>query len=151
LKAASGTSGANSALVARHIIGLEKISSQKGGKLSVQDGAMKFDDGKDTVQVPAASIDAIFVGSETTQSGGKVGRVVKTAAIAAPYSSGKVLTLLMRTKVDILTLSYHDAGGALHAAIFAVPIGQAADVRKQLVAAGAREGAGQEAKEGAQP
>jgi hypothetical protein len=77
--------------------------------------------------------------------------VVKTAAIAAPYSSGKVLTLLMRTKVDILTLSYHDAGGALHAAIFAVPIGQAADVRKQLVAAGAREGAGQEAKEGAQP
>jgi len=151
LKAASGTSGANSVLVARHIIGLEKISSQKGGKLSVQDGAMKFEDGKDTVQVPAPSIDAIFVGSETTQSGGKVGRVVKTAAIAAPFESGKVLTLLMRTKVDILTVSYRDAGGALHAAIFAVPIGQASDLRTRLVAAGARDGAGQELKERAQP
>jgi hypothetical protein len=151
LKAASGTSGANSVLVARHIIGLEKISSQKGGRLSVQDGAMKFEDGKDAVQVPAPSIDAIFVGSETTQGGGKVGRVVKTAAIAAPFESGKVLTLLMRTKVDILTVSYRDAGGALHAAIFAVPIGQASDLRTRLVAAGARDGAGQELKERAQP
>jgi hypothetical protein len=151
LKAASGTSGANSVLMARHVIGLEKISSQKGGKLSVQNGAMKFDDGKDTVQVPANSIDAIFVGSETTQAGGKTGRVVKTAAMAAPFESGKVLTLLLRTKVDILTVSYRDTDGALHAAIFALPIGQATDLRTQLVAAGAREGVGRELKERAQP
>jgi hypothetical protein len=151
LKAASGTSGASTTLVVRHIIGLEKISSQKSGRLSVQNGAMQFEDGKDAAKVPASSIDAIFVGSETTQSGGRVGRVVKTASIAAPYSSGKVLTLLLRTKVDILTVSYHDAGGALHAAIFALPIGQAAELRTQLIASGAREGAGQELKERAQP
>ena len=55
----------------------------------------------------------------------------------------------MRTKVDILTVSYRDDGGALHAAIFALPIGQAIDMRTQLVAAGAREGApaGDESKE----
>ena len=152
LKAVSGTNGANPALAVRHVIGLEKISSQKSGRLSVQNGAMQFDAGKDAAKVPASSIDGVFVGTETTQGGGRVGRGVKTAAIAAPYGSGKVLSLLMRTKVDILTVSYRDAGGALHAAIFALPLGQATDMRTQLVAAGARVGASteQESKEGKQ-
>ena len=43
----------------------------------------------------------------------------------------------MRTKVDILTLSYHDTDGALHGVIFALPIGQAEQMRTQLVQAGA--------------
>jgi len=153
LKADSGTGGASPALMVRHVIGLEKISSQKSGRLSVQNGAMQFDAGKDAVKITVSSIEGIFVGTETTQGGGRVGRGVKTAAIAAPYGSGKVLSLLMRTKVDILTISYRDAGGALHAAIFALPIGQATDMRTQLVAAGAREGAsaGLELKERTQP
>jgi len=143
----------HSALIVRHVIGLENIRSQQSGKLFLQNGTMQFDGGKNFVaKVPATSIDGVYVGSETTQGGGKVGRVVKTAAIAAPYESGKVLTLLLRTKVDILTISYHDNGGALHGAIFALPKGQAADVRTQLLAAGAREGAPpqQELKERAQ-
>jgi hypothetical protein len=153
MKAVSGTSGAIPALTVRHVIGLENTSPQKSGRLSLQNGAMQFDAGKDAVKVPVSSIDGVFVGTETTQGGGKVGRGVKTAAIAAPYGSGKVLSLLMRTKVDILTVSYRDAGGALHAAIFALPIGQATDMRTQLVAAGAWEGtsAGQELKERTQP
>lgn len=150
LAAGSGTTGAAGPLMVRHIIGLDNISSQKSGSLTVQNGTMQFSGGKSVANVPATSIDAIFVGSETTQSGGKVGRVVKTAAMAAPYESGKVFSLLMRTKVDILTLSYRDTGGALHAAIFALPIGQANDMRTKLVAAGAREGASQELKERAQ-
>jgi hypothetical protein len=151
LAAGSGTTGAAAPLTVRHIIGLEKISSQKGGSLTVESGAMQFNGGKDVAKVPVTSIDAIFVGTETTQAGGKVGRVVKTASMAAPYSSGKVLTLLMRTKVDILTISYRDTAGALHAAIFALPIGQANDMRTKLVTAGAREGASPELKERAQP
>jgi hypothetical protein len=143
------TGGDHPVLMVRHIIGLENISSQKSGRLTLEHGTMQFKGGKDAAQVPIKSIDAIFVGTEVTQSGGKVGRVVKTASMAAPYESGKVLSLLMRTKVDILTISYRDTGGALHAAIFALPIGQATDVRTQLVAAGAREGdsAGHELKE----
>jgi len=114
---------------------------------------MQFTGGKGVAKVPVTSIDGIYVGSETTQSGGKVGRGVKTAAIAAPYGSGKVLSLLMRTKVDILTISYHGTGSALHAAIFALPMGQGMDMRAQLIAAGARESAFavQELKEGKQP
>ena len=51
--------------------------------------------------------------------------------------SGRALSILMRSKVDILTVSYHDAAGALHGAIFALPIGQAEGMRAQLVQAGA--------------
>ena len=147
LAVGSGTTGATAPLMVRHIIGLENISSQKSGTLTVQNGAMQFSGGKIVAKVPATSIDAIFVGTETTQAGGPVARVVKTASMAAPYESGKVLSLLLRTKVDILTISYRDTGGALHGAIFALPIGQGNDMRTKLVSAGAREGGAQELKE----
>ena len=121
----------------RHVIGLDTIKRNATGKLTVQEGNLRFKTNSTEKTVPVASIDDIFVGTETTQSGGKTGRVVKTAAIAAPYESGKVLTILMRTKVDILTVSYHDPDGGLHGAIFALPIGQAVLLRTQLIQAGA--------------
>ena len=121
----------------RHVIGLDTIKRNATGTLTVQDGALRFKTGKTETSVPILSINDIFVGTETTQSGGKTARVVKTAAIAAPYESGKVLTILMRTKVDILTVSFHDADGGLHGAIFALPIGQASVMRTQLTQAGA--------------
>ncbi len=121
----------------RHVIGLDTIKRNATGKLTVHDGTLSFKTGKQESTVPIASIDDIFIGTETTQSGGKTGRVVKTAAIAAPYESGKVLTILMRSKVDILTVSFRDPAGALHGAIFALPIGQAAPMRTQLMQAGA--------------
>jgi hypothetical protein len=121
----------------RHVIGLENIQRNATGMLTVQDGALLFKTSKAEEKVPVASIDDIFVGTETTQAGGKKGRAVKTAAMAAPYGSGRTLSLLMRTKVDILTVSFHNPDGALHGVIFALPIGQAAPVRMQLIQAGA--------------
>jgi hypothetical protein len=143
-KAVSTPRAASPAIVVRHVIGLEKINPQKSGKLTVQNGSMHFDGGKESAIVAAASIDGIFVGSETTQTGGAASRVVKTAAMAAPFESGRVLSLLMRTKVDILTISYRDGEGALHGAILALPIGRGTDVRAQLITAGARSGASAE-------
>ena len=104
---------------------------------------MQFTAKKAEATVPASSIEDIFVGTETTQSGGKAGRVVKTAAIAAPFGSGKVLTLLMRTKLDILTVVYRGADGGVHGVIFALPKGLAESMRTQLVAAGAHASAPQ--------
>lgn len=121
----------------RHIIGLDVVKLNATGKLTVQDGVLEFKTGKAGNKVPVSSIDDVFIGTETTQGGGKKGRAVKTAAIAAPYESGRALTILMRTKVDILTVSFHDPEGALHGAIFALPIGQAEQVRAQLIQAGA--------------
>ncbi len=44
---------------------------------------------------------------------------------------------MMRTKVDILTVAFHDSDGAMHGAIFALPKGQAEPMRAQLIQAGA--------------
>jgi len=128
---------ADASLSARHVIGLENIKRNASGKLTIQNGVMRLDAGKENGQVPIASIDDITIGSETTQGGGKAGTVAKTAAIAAPYESGAALTVLLRAKVDILTLAYRDPGGGIHGAILALPKGQAETVRGQLVAAGA--------------
>jgi hypothetical protein len=98
---------------------------------------MHFDASKANAQVPITSIDNVTIGTETTQAGGTAGNVAKTAAIAAPYESGAALTVLLRAKVDILTLAYRDPSGGIHGAILALPKGQAEKTRAQLVAAGA--------------
>jgi hypothetical protein len=121
----------------RHIIGLEDIKKNAAGTLVVQDGMLVFMTGKAGDKVPVSSISDVFIGTENTQLRGKTARVVKTAAMAAPYETGRALTILMRTKVDILTVSFHDPDGALHGAIFALPIGQAEPLREQLIKAGA--------------
>ena len=136
----------------RHVIGLDTIKLNATGQLTIQGDALEFKTGTDQSTVPVSSIDDIFIGTETTQSGGKTGTAVKTAAIAAPYGSGKALTLLMRNKVDILTVSFHDPEGAVHGAIFALPIGQAEQLRAQLIQAGAHASPSQEkVSEGSKP
>jgi len=122
---------------ARHVIGLENVKRNRAGKLTVQNGGMQFETRTTNTEVPTMAIDDISIGSETTQAGGKAGTVARTAAIAAPYDSGAVLSLLLRTKVDILTVSYRDSDGGLHAAILALPRSQAEQERAQLIAAGA--------------
>lgn len=134
---------------ARHVIGLEHVKRNSPGKLTIQNAAMQFQAGATDAKVPIASIDDLSVGSETTQAGGKAGTVAKTAAIAAPYDTGAALSVVMRTKVDILTVSNRDSSGGLHFAILAVPKGQGEQQRAQLIAAGAHasEPAGGELKE----
>jgi hypothetical protein len=129
---------AETKILARNVIGLENVKLNSSGTLTIQNGAMQFDTGSTAAKVPVASIEDVVVGSETTQAGGKTGTVVKTAAIAAPFESGKTFSLLLRTNVDILTVAYRDAGGGLHFAVLALPKGQGDQERAQLLASGAR-------------
>jgi len=111
---------------ARHVIGLENVKRNRAGKLTVQNGVMQFEAGTTDAKVPTAAINDLSIGSETTQAGGKVGTVAKTVALAAPYDSGAALSLLLRTKVDILTVSYRDSGrraARCHPGIAAKPSG----------------------------
>jgi hypothetical protein len=121
----------------RHIIGFENVKAQQSGTLSVQSGALLFDAVKSQAQIGISSIDDILTGSETTQSNSRTSRGIELAAVAAPYGSGRAVSLLVRKKVDILTLLYRDANHGIHGAIFSVPKGRAADFRMQLIAAGA--------------
>ena len=141
--AASFAHGETAAPAADHsvrlVIGLDAAKRNLMGSLTVHDGAMEFNTGKpgqETAKVAVSSVEDVFIGTESTQLRGKTATTVKLASHAAPYGSGRALSLMMRNKVDILTVSYHDSDGSLHCAIFALPIGQAEGVRAQLVQAG---------------
>jgi hypothetical protein len=121
-------------LKVRCLMGLENIKRNAHGMLAIQNDAMQFTAGQAVAKVPVKSIDDIFSGEETTQSGGTVGALTK---VALPYGGGRALSLLLRTKIDILTLTYRDDNGAFHGVILTLPKGQGAQVRAQLIAGGA--------------
>jgi hypothetical protein len=133
--AASSTDAPISAL---HLIGFENVKPQSGGKLSIQNDALVFHSRKSEGKVAISSIDDVLLGSEATQAGGNAGKAFKVAAIAAPYEAGKFLSVLMWTKVDVLTVLYRDGNGGFHSAVFEVPQGQAAALRTQLIVDGTR-------------
>ena len=135
--ASSTTAAAANPTIIRHIAGLDTIKRNAIGTLTVQDGSLEFKTAKGDNKVPVSAIDDIFTGTEMTQNSTKTGKAVHYASMAAPYESGRAVSILMRTKVDILTVSFHDADGGLHGAIFALPIGLADPIRAQLIQAGA--------------
>jgi len=122
---------------ARQIIGLQGIKHNEDGQLKWQSAEIEFDGAHNTAKIPLSSIEDVFVGTETTEFGGTVGEVVEGASMAAPYDSGAVLPLLLRQKVDVLTIAFRDSDGGLHAAIFATPKSQATQIRTDLIARGA--------------
>jgi hypothetical protein len=125
-------------IVCRHIIGLEGINRDTNGIMFIERGEIHFDAGKQRTTLPISSIEDIFIGTELTQAGGKMGEVAKGAAMAAPYDSGAALTLLLQEKVDVLTIAFCDSNHGLHAAIFALPKNRAKPFRDDLVAHGAK-------------
>jgi len=125
----------------RHIVGLDTVQSQRFGKLSLQNGALRFDAGNSQATIPVTSIVGVFIGSEATQSNHKGGRTLEYVALVAPYYSGRAISAMTRTHVDILTLLYLDSNNGLHSAILSLPKETAATMRMRLIGAGAHNAA----------
>ena len=107
---------------ARAILGLEKISSNATGELSVEDGALLFrTTGGRTARIPMGSIQDVFLSQEDKQMGGTP---MALGRAAVPYSGGRAIALLAHRKYDFLTLEFRDANGGLHGAICQLNRGQ---------------------------
>lgn len=118
-----------------HVLGLEDVKHNAKGKLTVNAKGLDFQGAASHAQVPIASIEDIFTGEDSHQTGGKVLTVAK---MGVPYGGGRVLSLITREKFDSLTVEYRDDNGGLHGVVFTMPLGQASDIKKQLVAQGAK-------------
>lgn len=118
---------------AQLVLGLETVKPNAKGKLSLAGGALRFDAGKANGQIPIAAIEDVFTGDDSQRA---VGGTLGTISMFAPYGGGRFLSLF-RSKIDVLTIEYRDANGALYGAIFSMPKGEAAKVKAQLVAQGA--------------
>ena len=120
------------------ILGLENISNNATGELSIQEDALLFrtSEGR-TAQIPISSIQDVFFGQEDKQVGGKsmaLGRAV------APFGGGRVIGLLAHKKYDFVTLEYRDANGGLHGVICELNKGQAQPFVRELKIKGAHVG-----------
>ena len=118
----------------KHLLGFENIKPNARGDLTVQGDTLQFKTAKAKAEVSIASLQDVFTEQDFKQVvGGTAGELAK---MAVPYGGGRVISLLQE-KIDVLTLEYRDANGGLHGAIFTLPKGQAAPLKKQLVAMGA--------------
>jgi len=116
---------------ATHLMGFPNTKNYCNGTLSVKDDALRFEqDAKPAAEVKIASVQGVFLGSESKQVGGTPAKIGKAAA---PFGSGRVVSLFAHKKYDTLTVEYVDADGGVHGAIFQVKEGQAAHVRQELV------------------
>ena len=116
---------------ATHLLGFPNTKNNCNGTLSVKDDALRFEqDAKPAAEVKIASVQGVFLGSESKQVGGTPAKIGKAAA---PFGSGRVVSLFAHKKYDTLTVEYVDADGGVHGAIFQVKEGQAAHVRQELV------------------
>jgi hypothetical protein len=115
------------------LTGLPGVKENAKGKLSVENGSLRFISGKTASDVNASSIQDVVTGSDSQKA---VGKTIGMLSMAAPYGGGRVLSLF-RKKIDTLTVEYRDADGAFHGVIFTMPPGTADAIKKELIAQGA--------------
>jgi hypothetical protein len=118
-----------------HVLGLEDVKHNAKGALTVSASGLDFKGAASHAQIPIASIEDIFTGEDSHQTGGKLLTVAK---MGVPYGGGRVLSLLTHEKFDSLTVEYRDENGGLHGALFSMTLGQATIIKKQLIAQGAK-------------
>lgn len=127
---------------ATHLLGLPNTKNNCNGTLSIKDDTLRFEqDAKPGSEVEIASVQGVFLGSESKQVGGAP---VKVGKAAAPFGSGRVVSLFAHKKYDTLTLEYVDSNGGVHGVIFQVTKGQGELVKNELVARGVSSSSGED-------
>jgi hypothetical protein len=104
------------------ILGLEGISNNATGDLSIEDDAFVFQTGKGpAARIPIASVQNVSFSQEDKQVGGTP---MAMGQAAVPFGGGRVIGLLAHKKYDFLTLEYLDSNGGYHGAICQLNKGQ---------------------------
>lgn len=118
---------------ATHVLGFQDAKRSAKGTLDARGGNFEFAVGKKKTDLPITAIQDVSIGSDSRRV---FGGPVETVAMFAPYGGGRFLSLF-REKTDVLTVTYRDANGGLHGAIFSLAEGKAKDMKKELIALGA--------------
>jgi hypothetical protein len=116
------------------VIGFGDIRNNTTGTLELKDGTLHFTSSKGSFAVVANTIQDVVTGNDTQRM---IRGPVGTISQLGPYGSGRALSLL-RSKMDTFTIEYRDSDGALHGAIFTMPVGKADPLKEQLVSQGAQ-------------
>jgi hypothetical protein len=115
------------------VMGFEDIKKNERCGIDVSSGSVRLKSKTSTVEVPMSSIEDVLTGEDSARM---IGGFIGTLTIAAPYESGRFLSLF-RKKLDTLTIQYRDSEGGLHGGILSMHPGEAMALKKVIVAAGA--------------
>jgi len=118
-----------------HLLGFENAKKDSAGTLTIKRDLLQFQQNDETpAQVRIGSVRDVFLGEDSIQ----VGNLPMTLGkAAAPFGSGRVVSLVAHKKYDTLTLEYLDDAGGIHGAIFELQKGQAEVVKRELITHGA--------------
>ncbi len=128
-KAAAPVTAVTGPLKVTHVLGFQDIRRTAAGTLDADASGLHWVSKGTKADVPLAQIQDVFTADDSRRA---LRGTVGTISMFAPYESGRFLSLF-RTKIDVLTLQYKDEKGGVHGAIFEVPQGQAAGLKKKLV------------------
>jgi len=132
--APSVSAGPPFSIRATHILGFPNTKSNCNGILSIKENTLQFQRGaKPGAELKVPSIQGVFLGGESKQVGGVP---VKLGKVAAPFGSGRVISLFAHKKYDTLTVEYVDSNGGVHGAIFQLSKGKAELVRNEILTRG---------------
>jgi hypothetical protein len=131
VSASAGTSPSTFSVT--HVLGLEALARNSRCTLSIEGDQVHIEAGAQQEWIKASLIEDLFTGADSERV---VHGTLEFLSLAVPFGGSRFLSLFRR-KVDTLTLEYRDENGALHGAILTLKPGEAAEVKKQLLAAGA--------------
>jgi hypothetical protein len=115
------------------IVGLMGVKNNTAGSLTVENGNLRFTHSGKSADLDPSSMQDVVTGNDSQRL---IRGTVGTLSLFAPYGSGRFLSLF-RSKLDTLTIQYHDGDGGLHGVIFTTPAGTADDLRDKIVGLGA--------------
>lgn len=116
------------------VIGLDGIKHNTKGTVVVSKDALEFATGPTKSSLSITSMQDVLTGADSQRA---IGGTLGFLSSLAPYGGGRFLSLFRR-KIDTLTIQYRDSDGGFHGAIFTLPQSQAAALKTQLVAQGAK-------------
>jgi hypothetical protein len=120
---------------ATHVLGLEGLSKNVNGNLSIEGDALHFQKDKGpAAQISMSSIQDVFLGEQDKQVGGVP---MALGQAATPFGGGRVIALFSHKKYDTVTVEYLDSNGGLRGVILQLNKGQGQVFRNKLVAEGA--------------
>jgi hypothetical protein len=127
--------GAVFSIRATHLLGFENVKNDCRGLLTIRHDLLQFQQNDETpAEVKIGSVREVALGEESKQVGGLPMTLGKAAA---PFGSGRVVSMVAHKKYDTLTLEYVDDAGGIHGAIFQLQKGQADVVKSELLTHGA--------------
>jgi hypothetical protein len=120
-----------------HILGFADAPKNLKGTLVIEGATLKLkpkDHAQHEQEVAISSISDVLTGADSVRA---IGGTLGTISMLGPYGSGRFLSLF-RKKTSTLTIEYLDTAGGVHGSVFSLDEGQAAPLKKLLVASGAK-------------